>query len=143
MTTPEEQLRALPHRTLIVHGREDRVIPLETSLRLEELLDNADLAAERSAAASRLAALDAQYFRAINRDPAQAIELAERIESARSELRHADDRIARLEPAAALVGRIVVPRYADLDGTWVSQGAPLAYLISASSSTTLRVSSCR
>ena len=43
MTTPEEQIRALPHRTLIVHGREDQVIPVETSLKLEELIDNADL----------------------------------------------------------------------------------------------------
>ncbi len=44
MVTPAEQIRALPHRTLVVHGREDQVIPLETSLKLEELLDNADLA---------------------------------------------------------------------------------------------------
>ena len=43
MSTPEEDIRALPHRTLIVHGREDKVIPLETSLKLIELLDNADL----------------------------------------------------------------------------------------------------
>lgn len=43
MATPEQQIRALPHRTLIVHGREDKVIPLETSLKLEQLLDNADL----------------------------------------------------------------------------------------------------
>ena len=43
MATPEEEIRALPHRTLIVHGREDKVIPLETSLKLEQLLDNADL----------------------------------------------------------------------------------------------------
>jgi len=43
MTTPEEELRALPHRALIVHGREDRVIPLSNSYRLEELLPNADL----------------------------------------------------------------------------------------------------
>ena len=35
--------RALPHRTLIVHGREDQVIPVQTSLRLMELIDNADL----------------------------------------------------------------------------------------------------
>jgi pimeloyl-ACP methyl ester carboxylesterase len=28
---------------LLVHGREDRVIPVQTSLRLEELIDNADL----------------------------------------------------------------------------------------------------
>ena len=43
MCTPEEDIRRLPHRTLIVHGREDQVIPLQTSLRLIELIDNADL----------------------------------------------------------------------------------------------------
>jgi len=43
MCTPEDQIRRLPHRTLIVHGREDQVIPLQTSLRLMELIDNADL----------------------------------------------------------------------------------------------------
>jgi pimeloyl-ACP methyl ester carboxylesterase len=44
MATPEEQLRKLPHRTLIVHGREDKVIPLSNSYKLEELIENADLA---------------------------------------------------------------------------------------------------
>jgi pimeloyl-ACP methyl ester carboxylesterase len=43
MCTPDEDIRRLPHRTLILHGREDQVIPLQTSLRLEELIDNADL----------------------------------------------------------------------------------------------------
>jgi pimeloyl-ACP methyl ester carboxylesterase len=43
MCTPEDDIRALPHRTLIVHGREDQVIPVQTSLRLMELIDNADL----------------------------------------------------------------------------------------------------
>jgi len=43
MCTPEDEIRRLPHRTLIVHGREDQVIPVQTSLRLEELIDNADL----------------------------------------------------------------------------------------------------
>ena len=39
-----DEISALPHRTLIVHGREDQVIPLETSLQARcELLDNADL----------------------------------------------------------------------------------------------------
>jgi pimeloyl-ACP methyl ester carboxylesterase len=41
--TPEDDIRRLPHRTLIVHGREDQVIPVQTSLRLMELIDNADL----------------------------------------------------------------------------------------------------
>jgi pimeloyl-ACP methyl ester carboxylesterase len=44
MTTPDEELRNLPHRALIVHGREDQVIPVQTSLRLMELLENGDLA---------------------------------------------------------------------------------------------------
>ena len=43
MCTPDEDIRRLPHRTLIIHGREDQVIPVQTSLRLEELIDNADL----------------------------------------------------------------------------------------------------
>jgi pimeloyl-ACP methyl ester carboxylesterase len=44
MVTPEEELRKLPHRALVVHGREDQVIPVQTSYQLEEVLDNADLA---------------------------------------------------------------------------------------------------
>ena len=43
MEVPDDEIRALPNRTLIVHGREDQVIPLSTSLRLVQLLDNADL----------------------------------------------------------------------------------------------------
>jgi pimeloyl-ACP methyl ester carboxylesterase len=43
MTVPDDEIRALPHRTLIVHGREDQVIPVTNSYRLLELLDNADL----------------------------------------------------------------------------------------------------
>ena len=34
MTVPEEEIRALPHRTLIVHGREDQVIPVSNSYEL-------------------------------------------------------------------------------------------------------------
>jgi pimeloyl-ACP methyl ester carboxylesterase len=43
MRTPDDDIRALPHRTLIVHGREDQVIPVGNSLRLMELLENGDL----------------------------------------------------------------------------------------------------
>ena len=43
MTVPDDEIRALPQRTLIVHGREDQVIPVANSYRLLELLDNADL----------------------------------------------------------------------------------------------------
>jgi pimeloyl-ACP methyl ester carboxylesterase len=42
-TTPEEEIRRLPHRTLVVHGREDQVIPLQTSLDLSRLIERSDL----------------------------------------------------------------------------------------------------
>jgi 2-hydroxy-6-oxo-octa-2,4-dienoate hydrolase len=43
MATPEDDIRALPHRTLIVHGREDKVISVDNSLRLIRLVENGDL----------------------------------------------------------------------------------------------------
>ncbi len=43
MRTPDDEIRALRNRTLIVHGREDQVIPVATSHRLMELIDDADL----------------------------------------------------------------------------------------------------
>jgi len=41
---PEDVLRRLPHPVLLVHGREDRVVPLDTSLRLADFLSNSRLA---------------------------------------------------------------------------------------------------
>lgn len=43
MATPEEQIRGVRQPALIVHGRDDQVIPLETSLRLHQLLDDSEL----------------------------------------------------------------------------------------------------
>nr|WP_296064504.1 alpha/beta fold hydrolase [uncultured Actinoplanes sp.] len=43
MMTSDEEIKALPHKTLIVHGREDQVIPVDNSLRLMRLLENGDL----------------------------------------------------------------------------------------------------
>ncbi len=43
MACSEHALRALPHETLVVHGREDRVIPLESSIRLSRLIPRAQL----------------------------------------------------------------------------------------------------
>lgn len=39
----EADLARLPHRTLIVHGREDRVVPLATSLELHRLISDSQL----------------------------------------------------------------------------------------------------
>ncbi|MDR1440003.1 MAG: alpha/beta fold hydrolase [Clostridiales bacterium] len=43
MAGNQNYIRNIPHETLIVHGREDRVIPLETSLKLIQLIDRAQL----------------------------------------------------------------------------------------------------
>lgn len=43
MASAEADIRALPHETLIVHGREDQVIPLENSLTLTQWIPNAQL----------------------------------------------------------------------------------------------------
>ena len=43
LVSPEEKIRALPHDTLIIHGREDKVIPLSTSMQLFSLIQHAQL----------------------------------------------------------------------------------------------------
>ncbi|MGY0194190.1 alpha/beta fold hydrolase [Leptothrix sp. BB-4] len=43
MASAEADIRALPHETLVMHGREDRVIPLQTSLTLADWIPNSQL----------------------------------------------------------------------------------------------------
>ena len=43
MALPDEDLRAITTPTLLFHGREDKVIPLETTLRLFQLIEPAQL----------------------------------------------------------------------------------------------------
>jgi len=43
LSTPEDAIAALPHETLVIHGREDRILPLSNSLRLAELIPRAQL----------------------------------------------------------------------------------------------------
>lgn len=38
LVSPEEKIRELEQQTLIIHGREDQVIPMDTSLKLLNLL---------------------------------------------------------------------------------------------------------
>jgi 2-hydroxymuconate-semialdehyde hydrolase len=43
MCSAEADIRALPHETLMLHGREDRVIPLANSLTLAQWIPNSQL----------------------------------------------------------------------------------------------------
>ncbi|MFC6673910.1 alpha/beta fold hydrolase [Marinobacterium aestuariivivens] len=43
LASPEADIRRLPHETLVFHGREDKVIPLASSLTLADWIPNAQL----------------------------------------------------------------------------------------------------
>ncbi len=43
LATPEDRIRGIRHETLIVHGRDDRVVPLDNAYRLHALIDTSDL----------------------------------------------------------------------------------------------------
>ncbi len=43
MATPEDQLRKIKQRALIIHGRDDRIVPLSNSYKLHALLEHSDL----------------------------------------------------------------------------------------------------
>lgn len=43
MATPIERIRTLPHRTLIVHGRDDRVIPPDNAIALHRAIADSEL----------------------------------------------------------------------------------------------------
>lgn len=43
LASPESEIAKLPHETLVIHGREDQVIPMATSLTLAQLIPNAQL----------------------------------------------------------------------------------------------------
>ena len=43
MAQSDEVIKAVEHRALIIHGRDDIVVPLSNSLKLNELIDNSEL----------------------------------------------------------------------------------------------------
>lgn len=43
MASPEAAIRAIPHETLVIHGRDDRIIPLANSLTLAQWIARAQL----------------------------------------------------------------------------------------------------
>jgi 2-hydroxymuconate-semialdehyde hydrolase len=43
LATPDDKLRALPHRVLVIHGREDQIVPVEGSIKMSNLIPRAEL----------------------------------------------------------------------------------------------------
>ena len=92
-------------------------------------LTNPELVAERDKLAGRLAGLQAERYRLLLRDPVGAQNQAQLIARTESELERLESRLAQLEIRANAAGRLVMPRQADLPGSFVKQGAPLGYVL--------------
>lgn len=43
LATSEDAIRGLPHEALVLHGRDDRIVPVESSYRLSNLIDRSQL----------------------------------------------------------------------------------------------------
>ena len=93
------------------------------------VLDNRDLTTERAQLTSRLDGLEADQLRLLWNDAGAARNVAERIASVRSQLARADERIAALQVHAEVSGTLVMPRQADLLGTFAQRGATLGHVL--------------
>lgn len=43
LATPDDKIRKIPHRAMVVHGRDDKIVPPTNSTKLHSLLKNSDL----------------------------------------------------------------------------------------------------
>lgn len=115
-------------------GHGDRVEAGQLLARLEEPRLQADVAKYRH----RLAALDADLFQAMLRDPVRLRNVEEEIERVRTQLARAQALQAALELRAAVGGQLVMPRQADMGGVFVRRGTLLGHILTGDAST-LRV----
>ena len=93
------------------------------------VLDNPDLVSARDRLASRLLGLRAEQYQLLLRDPLGAQNQAEEITRTEAELARAEERIGQLHVHAQAAGRLVMPRQADLPGSYAKQGVPLGYVL--------------
>ena len=92
-------------------------------------LDDPALDAEIDRKQSQLSGLKAQQYMALLRDPLQASNLAEDIARAEAELTRTAEQVAHLEVRGGSGGRLVLPRAADLPGSFAARGAMLGYIL--------------
>lgn len=93
------------------------------------VLENPELHLARDNAANKLTALQAEQYQLLLRDPLKAQNLAEEIRRAEAELARAEERLAQLDIRARTSGKLVMPRQADIIGTYNRHGAILGYVL--------------
>ena len=110
------------------HG--DRVEAGQVLARLEDPRLTADVEKYRH----RLAALDADLFQAMLRDPVKLRNVEEEIERVRTQLARAQELQAALELRAGASGQLVMPRQADMQGVFVRRGTLLGHVLTGEAS---------
>ena len=105
------------------HG--DRVEAGQVLARLED----PRLQAEAERYRHRLAALDADLFQAMLRDPVKLRNVEEEMERVRTQLARALELQAALELRAGVGGQLVMPNQADMQGVFVRRGTLLGHIL--------------
>lgn len=93
------------------------------------MLDAPELEARRRVLESELAGSQAAQFDALLNDPLKARNADEAMRGTRAELARIEERLAHREVRARVAGRLVMPRQADLPGSYLKQGALLGYVL--------------
>ncbi len=105
------------------HG--DRVEAGQLLARLEDPRLQAEVERYRH----RLAALDADLFQAMLRDPVKLRNVEEEMERVRTQLARALELQAALELRAGIGGQLVMPNQADMQGVFVRRGTLLGHIL--------------
>ena len=78
---------------------------------------------------------ETELYRLMLRDQVAAKTTQDYLEKLAADLRHAEEKIAKLEIRAGASGRLAMPHQADILGSFVAQGKPLGYIITDDAST--------
>lgn len=95
------------------------------------LLSDPDLIAKRDNLNSQLAGMQVEQYHLLSQDIARATGMGEKIEKVSAELKRVNEQISELEVRSQVQGKLVMPHQNDMLGTFVKQGAVLAYVLNS------------
>ena len=95
------------------------------------VMSDPSLIAKRDNLKSQLSGMHVDQYNLMAQDINRATSLGEQIEKVGAELSRVEQQISALEVRSIVGGRLVMPHQSDLLGTFVQQGAVLAYVLNA------------
>lgn len=92
-------------------------------------LADPNLVAQRERLQSELAGFESRQYFALLRDPVEAASLGQDIERTQAAIARTDQQLGQLEVTGTVAGRLVLPREADLPGSFAARGAMVGYVL--------------